>query len=184
MLDGGGNVRLKLAGLHKNSVVDGPGLRTVVFTQGCPHACPGCHNPQTHDPDGGYWVDVNALAAEILQEKRLRGVTFSGGEPFLQARALAALAAQLKTQKIHLVVYSGYTFEELKARAQTDTATAALLSACDLLIDGPFKQEEKDLGLLYRGSRNQRIIDVPASLAAGQVVLSELHQREAGQDYG
>ena len=108
-------------------------------------------------------------------------MTFSGGEPFLQAEALAVLAEKLKAQKLHLVVYSGYTFEELKAKAKTDAATAALLAACDLLIDGPFKKEEKDLGLLYRGSGNQRIIDLPASLAAGEVVLADLHRREARQ---
>ncbi|NLN06480.1 MAG: anaerobic ribonucleoside-triphosphate reductase activating protein [Firmicutes bacterium] len=170
-------MQLRIAGLHRQSVVDGPGVRTVVFTQGCHHSCPGCHNPQTHDPQGGRLVDINELAAEILSDKHVRGVTFSGGEPFLQPRALAALAGLLKSHQIHLVVYSGYTFEELLEKGRQDQATAALLAACDLLVDGPYLQEQRDISLLYRGSRNQRIIDLPASLKAGEAVLSELHFR-------
>ncbi|HHX73490.1 MAG TPA: anaerobic ribonucleoside-triphosphate reductase activating protein, partial [Firmicutes bacterium] len=166
-------MQLRIAGLHRQSVVDGPGVRTVVFTQGCHHNCPGCHNPQTHDPQGGRLADINELAAEILSDKHVRGVTFSGGESFLQPRALAALARLLKSRQIHLVVYSGYTFEELLKKGRQDQATAALLAACDLLIDGPYLQEQRDLSLLYRGSRNQRIIDLPASLKAGEALLSE-----------
>lgn len=176
-------MQLKIAGLHKYSVVDGPGLRTVVFTQGCPHDCPACHNSQTQDPDGGSWVDIHELAQQILSEKGVRGVTFSGGEPFLQAQALSALAVPLKAQQLHLVVYSGYTFEVLMERARQDAAVAALLAAADLLIDGPFVLAQRDTSLLYRGSRNQRIIDIAASLPLGSAVLSELHYRGLRQQY-
>lgn len=176
-------MQLKLAGLVKNSVVDGPGLRTVVFTQGCPHSCPGCHNPQTQSKDGGEWVDVRELAAEICREKGLRGVTFSGGEPFAQPRAMAALAALLRKNGLQIIIYSGYTYEELKERAKSDLAVAALLAAGDVLIDGPFVLAERDLSLLYRGSRNQRILDLPATIKSGVVVLSPLHNRGQEQAY-
>ncbi|EEG77608.1 anaerobic ribonucleoside-triphosphate reductase activating protein [Dethiobacter alkaliphilus] len=180
---GGDGVKLKLAGVQNNSVVDGPGLRTVIFTQGCPHHCPGCHNPQTLDPAGGRWEDVSDLMADICADTGVRGVTFSGGEPFAQARALAQLAAGLKTRKMHIMVYSGYTFEELQRKAISDSAVAALLSLTDLLIDGPFILAQRDLSLLYRGSHNQRIIDVQATLEEGRVILSPLHFRGQEQAY-
>ncbi|MGI6659832.1 MAG: anaerobic ribonucleoside-triphosphate reductase activating protein [Dethiobacteraceae bacterium] len=172
-------MKLNLAGLHKYSVVDGPGIRSVVFTQGCPHHCPGCHNPHTHDPAAGEWVEISEVARQLLTDKNVRGITFSGGEPFLQARALAALAALLKAQLpgLHLTVYSGYTYEQLQQQARQDAGTAMLLAASDLLIDGPYLEGQRDLSLLYRGSQNQRIIDVPASIKSGKIVLSELHYR-------
>ncbi|MDW7651275.1 MAG: 4Fe-4S cluster-binding domain-containing protein [Bacillota bacterium] len=176
-------MKLRLAGLQKNSVVDGPGLRTVVFSQGCPHNCPGCHNPQTLDPNGGQWADVSELAATICVEKGMRGVTFSGGEPFLQARALAALAVPLRESGLHIMIYSGYTYEELRGMAISDSAVAALLAAGDLLVDGRFVLAQRDLSLLYRGSHNQRIIDLPATIRTGAVVLSPLHHRGLGQQY-
>ncbi|MCR3921802.1 MAG: radical SAM protein [Firmicutes bacterium] len=176
-------MQLTLAGLHKNSVVDGPGLRTVVFTQGCPHACPGCHNLQTHDPKEGTVVEVRDVARQILADTNVKGVTFSGGEPFLQARALTALATSLLVRPLSIVIYSGYTYEYLTKHARTDSAIAALLTTADILIDGPFVEAQRDLALLYRGSRNQRIIDVPTSLQAGEIVLSELHYRGMGQAY-
>lgn len=176
-------MKIKLAGIQQNSVVDGPGLRTVVFVQGCPHSCPGCHNPQTQDPKGGTWRDVTELAAEICAYRGVRGVTFSGGEPFAQPRPLAKLAAMLKQHGLNLAIYTGYTYEELKGRAVADTATAALLANADLLIDGPFLRHERDLSLAYRGSRNQRIIDLPATLQTGTVTLSPLHFSGQEQAY-
>ncbi|HZK25268.1 MAG TPA: anaerobic ribonucleoside-triphosphate reductase activating protein [Oscillospiraceae bacterium] len=172
-------MKLNLAGLHQYSVVDGPGIRTVVFTQGCPHNCSGCHNPHTHNPAEGQCVEISEVAAQILAETNLHGVTFSGGEPFLQARALASLAALLKARSplLHLTVYSGYTYEQLSQQAKKDVGTAMLLAASDLLIDGPYLEKQRDLFLLYRGSGNQRIIDVRASIQAGMLVLSELHYR-------
>ena len=176
-------MKLKLAGVQQNSVVDGPGLRTAIFTQGCPHRCPGCHNPQTQDPTGGQWADVAELAADICADSSVRGVTFSGGEPFAQARALAQLAAHLKMKNLHIAIYTGYTYEELRSKALIDSAVAALLAATDLLIDGPFVLAERDLAAAYRGSRNQRIIDVQATLQEGTVILSPLHFRGLEQAY-
>lgn len=176
-------MQLKVAGMLDCSVVDGPGLRAVIFTQGCPHACPGCHNPQTHDPNGGQWLDVSELAAKLCKHKGLRGVTFSGGEPFLQARELAALAASLKARGLNIIIYTGYTYEELAQRATEDSAVAALLAVGDVLIDGAYVQEERDLALAYRGSRNQRIIDLPATISSGTVVLSPIHYLGLEQAY-
>jgi anaerobic ribonucleoside-triphosphate reductase activating protein len=176
-------MKVKLAGIQHNSVVDGPGLRTVIFAQGCPHCCPGCHNPQTQNPESGTWVDVVELAAEISANRGVRGVTFSGGEPFMQPWPLVQLAAILKQSGYNLAIYTGYTYEELKDRAAVDPATAALLTATDLLIDGRFLREERDLSLIYRGSRNQRVIDIPATLKTGSVVLSPLHSRGQEQAY-
>ena len=176
-------MQLNVAGMLDCSVVDGPGVRAVVFTQGCPHACPGCHNPQTHDPNGGQWLDVSELAAKLCKHKGLRGVTFSGGEPFLQARELAALAVSLKAKGLNIMIYSGYTYEELAQAATGDSAVAALLAVADVLIDGKYVQEERDLALAYRGSRNQRVIDLPATISSGTVVLSPIHYLGLEQAY-
>ena len=176
-------MRLNMAGIQHNSVVDGPGLRTTIFTQGCPHSCLGCHNPQTQDPSGGNWADVPQLAKDICADSSVRGVTFSGGEPFAQSGALAQLAAMLKRKNKHIIIYTGYTFEDLKQKAITDAAVASLLATADLLIDGPFILAERDLAVAYRGSRNQRIIDLQATLLEGAVILSPLHFRGLEQAY-
>jgi anaerobic ribonucleoside-triphosphate reductase activating protein len=159
---------VRLAGVIRESIVDGPGLRFVVFAQGCPHGCPGCHNPQTHDFAGGYECPVERIAAAIAENPLITGVTFSGGEPFCQAQELAVLAQLVKEQHKHLILYSGYTFEQLLHNS--DPAVRRLMEYGDLLIDGPFLEREKTLELRFRGSRNQRVIDLPASLAQGQAV--------------
>lgn len=141
------------------SIVDGPGIRTVIFTQGCPHHCPGCHNPQTHDFAGGSLVDPQAIVAEILANPLLTGVTFSGGEPFCQSAPLAQIARAVHAAGLDVVAYSGYTLEQLVALAETNPAIVDLLSQVDLLIDGPFMLAERDLTLQFRGSRNQRLLD-------------------------
>lgn len=170
-------MEIRLAGITAESIVDGPGLRLVVFTQGCPHKCEGCHNPDTHDSNGGYTTDSEALFHYIEQiaahNKLLKGVTFSGGEPFLQPKPLAYLAKKLKSLGLTIVTYSGFTFEQLAAMAISNKSVGQLLKQNDILIDGLYKASERDLGLAFRGSRNQRLIDIKASLAAGQVVLWE-----------
>ena len=165
---------LRLAGLVKESVVDGPGLRAVVFVQGCPHRCPGCHNPETWDPAGGFAVTVDDLWREIKDLRLLRGITYSGGEPFAQAGPLAVLAERIKEQGWDLFVYTGYTWEELQNRRWEDPGTDRLLRLADVLIDGPFILKERDLSLPFRGSRNQRLIDLRATEASGRVVLWEV----------
>ena len=155
---------LDLAGIVGDSIVDGPGIRTTVFSQGCPHHCPGCHNPETWAFGCGTPMDEEAILDIVRSNPLCRGVTFSGGEPFAQAEAFARLAKLLKQAGYEVASYSGFTFEALLAG--TD-AQKDLLSSIDVLIDGPFLLAEKTLEAPFRGSRNQRILDVPKSLSAG-----------------
>ncbi len=150
-----------------DSIVDGPGLRLTVFCQGCPHACPGCHNPATHDPQGGRLIEIEELAEAARRNPLLAGVTLSGGEPFAQAAACAALARAIRDMGKTVWTYSGYTYEELLRRQDA----AALLEASDVLVDGPFILARRSLELKFRGSDNQRIIDLAKSRAAGRAVL-------------
>lgn len=151
--------RLRLAGVVEDSIVDGPGLRLTIFTQGCPHGCPGCHNPETHPFNGGSFVPLEELVARYRENPLLSGVTFSGGEPFLQAAPLARLAARIHALGGTVITYTGYIFEDLAARARGDAATAALLDATDLLVDGPYVEALRSLDIAWRGSSNQRLLD-------------------------
>ena len=162
-------MKLRIAGTVGDSIVDGPGLRLTVFVQGCPHHCPGCHNPHTHDFAGGHDATVEELFAAYCENPLLRGVTLSGGEPFCQPAPLAQLAHLVHTHGGDVFCYTGYTYEELCEKH--DPAVDALLGEVDVLIDGPFLLEERDLTLRFRGSANQRLIDVKKSRAAGRVVL-------------
>ena len=164
---------LRLSGIVRESIVDGNGLRFVVFCQGCPHRCPGCHNPQTYDFSGGREVPLDRILTEIRKNPLLRGVTFSGGEPFCQAAAFAELGRQIKALPglLDVTVYSGYTYEQLAVKALSDPETAALLEVSDFLIDGPYLEDQRDLSLLFRGSRNQRYIDLKRTLRRGTPVL-------------
>ena len=158
---------LDLSGIVSDSIVDGPGIRTTIFSQGCPHHCPGCHNPETWDFGCGTEVPVEAIVSIVKSNPLCRGVTFSGGEPFAQAAGFAKLAALLKESRYEVASYSGYTFEELLEGSEDQKK---LLASIDILIDGPFLQEQKSLEIAFRGSRNQRILDVKKSLAAGCAV--------------
>ena len=151
-------MRLRIAGVVAESVVDGPGVRMTVFMQGCPHRCPGCHNPHTHDPAGGEWADTKELLTRFKARPLLSGLTLSGGEPLLQAKAAAALARGVKALGKNVLLYSGYTLEELQELSRRDKDAARLLAYTDILIDGPYIEAERDIGLAFRGSRNQRII--------------------------
>ncbi|MDR1492591.1 MAG: anaerobic ribonucleoside-triphosphate reductase activating protein [Planctomycetaceae bacterium] len=148
--------KIRIAGVVPESITDGPGVRFTIFTQGCPRRCPGCHNPQTHDPNGGYEIDADEILARIKNNPLLDGVTFSGGEPFLQASPLADLAQRLRELDLTVVTYTGYRYEELLAANRPDWL--ALLNETDILIDGPFMQEQTPATLLFRGSSNQRVI--------------------------
>lgn len=159
----GASLSLRVFGLVGDSIVDGPGLRFSVFCQGCPHACPGCHNPGSWPFGGGSILQVGQVLDAIHKNPLCRAVTLSGGEPFSQAEALCALAAQLKAEGYEVAAYSGYTFEELLAGTPEQRQ---LLTHLDTLIDGRFEQDKLNLGLRFRGSSNQRILNVPHSLAA------------------
>lgn len=152
------NDHVLLASIIHESIVDGPGMRMVLFTQGCPHRCPGCHNPQTHSPVGGSKVFVNDLLTAFDAEEGRRGVTLSGGEPFDQAASLALAAKAIHERKADVIVYTGYRLETLRKFAQTDDGIRALLYETDLLIDGPFIQARRSLEAAFVGSSNQRLI--------------------------
>lgn len=160
---------IKVCGIEKESIVDGPGFRYVLFVQGCPHRCPGCHNPESHDPEGGTEMTVSEIFGQIMENPHLRGVTFSGGEPFEQAPALAELGAMIRDAGLSLMSYSGYTLEELQRR--NDPATDRLLGMLDILVDGRYVEALRNLTLIYRGSENQRVIDMNKTRAEGSVVL-------------
>ena len=158
---------LELSGIVGDSIVDGPGIRTTVFGQGCPHHCPGCHNPETWAFGCGTPMAEETVLQIVRENPLCRGVTFSGGEPFAQPEGFAKLARLLKAEGYEVASYSGYTFEALLAGTPRQRA---LLETIDVLIDGPFLLEQKSLEVPFRGSKNQRILDVPASLAAGEAV--------------
>lgn len=163
--------KLNLSGTVNDSIVDGPGIRYVIFVQGCPHHCLGCHNPQTHDFNGGKIVDMEKILSEIRDNPLLGGVTFSGGEPFCQPEALADLGREIKAMNKHLMVYSGYTYEQLLELGKKRPAILELLALADVLVDGPFVEAEKDLSLSFRGSANQRLIDLKKTEEYGTVTL-------------
>lgn len=149
---------LRLFGIAEESVVDGPGFRYAVFVQGCPHNCPGCHNPESHDFDGGTLRDIDSIFQEICQDPLLRGVTFSGGEPFCQPGPLAELAKMVHSRSLDVMVYTGWTLEQLQAMENPEVH--ALLEQADYLVDGPFILAQRDIDLNFRGSSNQRVLDM------------------------
>jgi anaerobic ribonucleoside-triphosphate reductase activating protein len=158
-----------LAGFIEDSIVDGPGLRTVLFMQGCDKDCPGCHNPDARPMEGGSPYTPEALYEKITSNPLCAGVTFSGGEPLLQAEALLLLARLIKGGGLPLAIYSGDTIEEIIERGSG--AQFELLAVADVLVDGPFVETEKSLSLPFRGSRNQRILDSARSIREGRAVL-------------
>ena len=166
-------MKIRLAGTVNDSIVDGEGIRFVIFVQGCVHNCPGCQNPQTHDFTQGYETDTDELLEKIKANPLLDGVTFSGGEPFCQPAPLCEIAKGVKKLGLNVVCYSGYTFEELIELSKDDRDIKNLLYLTDILIDGRFVLEKRNLLLKFRGSDNQRIIDVKRSLEAGTAVISD-----------
>ncbi|MBQ3170997.1 MAG: anaerobic ribonucleoside-triphosphate reductase activating protein [Mailhella sp.] len=167
------DVSLRVAGVIEESIVDGPGIRFVLFLQGCRLRCPGCQNPQTWDFDGGTLVPSDEVLARIKENPLVHGVTFSGGEPFEQAEALLPLAKELKAQGYHLMAFSGFTLEQLVQKPEC----RALLEQLDLLVDGPFIEAQKSLDLRFRGSRNQRILNMPSTRENGwNAVLDKLNE--------
>lgn len=164
---------LRVAGIVEDSVVDGPGLRLTVFTQGCPHRCPGCHNPGTHPAEGGVLLPETEILRRLGENPLLDGLTLSGGEPLLQMEALAVLLQGVKAmeragRKLDVVLYTGYVLEEVLAME----GARALLEQVDVLVDGPFVAARRTFALPYRGSANQRAIDVKRTLASGRVVAA------------
>ena len=162
------DIRLS-AQVQSDSVVDGPGLRTVIWTQGCIHNCEQCHNPETHDFNGGQLVPVGFVTYEVL--KRKQNITFSGGDPFLQPKQCASIASCAKHNGLNVWAYSGFTYEQLVSFNNPDIDN--FLDNIDVLVDGKFDIKQKSLDCQYRGSTNQRLIDVKKTKELGKVVLWE-----------
>ena len=166
-------MEIRIFGTVEDSIVDGPGIRLTIFTQGCPHHCPGCHNPQTHDPNGGSWGDTEDIITAMAENPLLDGITLSGGDPFMQPKECTELAKGAHQHGLNVWTYTGYTWEALFT--ENDPDKIALLKESDVLIDGPFLLAERSLELKFKGSRNQRIIDVKKSLEASKIILWEDH---------
>ena len=162
-------MQIRLAGIEPESIVDGPGYRFAVFVQGCPHACPGCHNPKTHDVEGGYMADTDEIISKLGKNPMIRGVTLSGGEPMLQPKPLAEIARAAKQKGLSVWCYTGFTLEFLQQEGRADRM--ALLDLVDVLVDGPYVAHERSLDLLYCGSWNQRLIDMNKTRAEGELTL-------------
>ena len=157
-------MNMRIAGIVNDSIVDGPGLRLAIFAQGCPHHCPGCHNPESHDFAGGSDMDTEEIIARMDANPLLDGITLTGGEPFEQPDACRILADAAHARGLNVWAYSGYTFEQLCAVPEK----RRLLEACDVLVDGPFLLAERSLDLRFRGSKNQRVLKVAELLAGGE----------------
>ena len=162
--------KIRLAGIVNDSIVDGPGLRLAVFTQGCRHNCLGCHNPETHSFDGGYEEDIDKIVKMALSNPLLSGVTLTGGDPFYQPEACLELAYKLQGHGLSLIVYTVFTFEQLNELRKNDEIVDRFIHEIDFLIDGPFIKSQRDISLRFRGSTNQRIIDVQKSLFQHEII--------------
>lgn len=169
---------LRIAGIVAESFVDGPGIRFSIFTQGCKHHCLECHNPQTHDFNGGHLISLAEILSMIEENPLLDGVTFSGGDPMEQAATLVPLAREIKERGLNLVVFTGYTYEYIVAHQEQRPDCMELLTFADILVDGPFVLAQRSLSLKFRGSKNQRLIDVQSSLTQGRAVFHQIQLDE------
>ncbi|MDE6276570.1 MAG: anaerobic ribonucleoside-triphosphate reductase activating protein [Muribaculaceae bacterium] len=163
---------LRVVDVVEGTSVDGPGLRTSIYLAGCAHRCPGCHNPSTWDFKAGRDNSVDELL-EII-DRNGYNVTLSGGDPIYQAETLLPLVRAVRSRGLSVWCYTGFSFEELLAQDAPNGARE-LLREMDVLVDGPFVESLRDTSLMFRGSSNQRIIDLPASLSEGLAVLHTLH---------
>lgn len=163
-------MKIRLASdLQRDSIVDGAGIRTVIWTQGCAHKCPGCHNPGTHDFNGGFEVDIEEIEDEISSLEGQQGITFSGGDPVYQIDAVIELSKYIKKCNLDIWVYTGFTYEQIIDMPRGKE----LLKNIDCLVDGPFILAKRTLDAPFRGSTNQRIIDTKKSLEENRLVLKE-----------
>ncbi|HEY8421213.1 MAG TPA: anaerobic ribonucleoside-triphosphate reductase activating protein [Thermoclostridium sp.] len=162
---------IRIAGIIKESIVDGPGIRMVVFAQGCKHKCPGCHNPETHSFDGGELVTVDSIIGLAKRNPLLDGITFSGGDPFEQAEAFTVLAREAKKLNLNIMTYTGYTYEYILENSSKHMGWDTLLDETDILVDGRFELDKRNLLLKFRGSGNQRLIDVKRTRAENRMVV-------------
>lgn len=165
-----GFARFATKEIQQDSIVDGEGIRSVIWFQGCSHNCPGCHNPETHDFNAGVIVSLEEMKAQIDELEFQAGVTFSGGDPMMQVEALTELASYVHEKGMNVWVYTGFTFEELMTLAEKNDNYRKALEEIDVLVDGKFVLELRSFDAQFRGSSNQRILDVKKSLEKGQAV--------------
>lgn len=167
-------MRIRLAGpIESDSIVDGEGIRTVIWTQGCMHNCYGCHNPETHSFDGGVETDTEEVKKILDQLTGQDGITLSGGDPMCQVEACLEIAQYAKRKGLNVWCYTGYTFEQLLVMSKTKSSILELLKQIDMLVDGKFILSKKSLEVPFRGSTNQRIIDVQKSLEQNKAVVNK-----------
>jgi len=170
-------MKIRLAAyLQPDSIVDGEGIRTVIWTQGCPHNCLGCHNPETHDINGGALVEIEEVYQIIDSLEGQDGITFSGGDPFMQAKECSEIAKYSRKKGYNIWAYSGYTFEQLIILSEKKPEILEFLKEIDVLIDGKFELRNKSYKCLFRGSSNQRIINVKESLKNKKVVILDKYE--------
>ena len=179
-------IRLATPVLQTDSIVDGEGIRAVLWTQGCDHKCLGCHNPQTHSFDSGFILDVKEVEKQIDDLEGQDGITFSGGDPLYQTEACLEIAKYAKEKKMNVWCYTGFTFETLLMMKNKNPKIEEFLKTIDVLIDGPFILEKKSYDCIFRGSTNQRIIDSKKSIKEGRVVLMDKYytnlQKKSNKD--
>ena len=169
------NTFIKICGIEPESIVDGPGFRYVLFVQGCSHKCKGCHNPESWDPNAGINMSIQEILDDISRYPNIKNITISGGEPFEQVSAVNELVKILKTKNKHIMIYTGYTFEELFATYNPEVYD--IIRNTDILVDGKFELEKRDLTLTFKGSSNQRIIDVKKSMEKGKTILHDIDKQ-------
>lgn len=167
------NKNIRLSGIAYESLVNGPGMRRVFFAQGCKHNCKGCFNPETHDFSGGEEKNMDDLIKDVLKNKMIKGVTFSGGDPLEQADKFAYMAKKFKDSGLNIWCYTGYTFERLLEKIKKEESIRELIENIDVLVDGKFEIDNKEDGLRFRGSSNQRIIDIKKTLKSESIVVLE-----------
>ena len=165
---------IRLSGITKESVVDGLGFRYVLYAQGCPHHCKGCHNPSTHSFEGGELMDVESIVHDIKKHPMLDGITCSGGECFEEAEQFALIAKEVKAMGLNVWAYTGYTFEEIMQYKNEHRGWNEFIKYIDVVVDGKYQEEDKDLALCFRGSSNQRIIDMQKTLHTGKLSLLQI----------
>ena len=163
---------MKISGIVEESIVDGPGIRFTIFFQGCIHNCFKCHNPDTHDINKGMEISVEEIIQKIKNMPYVDGVTLSGGDPLMQIDECLKLCKKLKELNLNIIVYTGYTYEKLIR--MTNYKYQELFNYIDYLIDGHFVYSLLDLTLKYKGSSNQRIIDIKETLKNKEIVIANL----------
>ena len=165
--------KIRLAGIAYESLVNGPGMRRVYFSQGCRHNCEGCFNPDTHDFNGGFLADTEDLKVEISKLKLVDGITLSGGDPMFQVEASLDIAKFCHSIDLNVWCYTGYTFEDVLEKMKKDNNIKDLIENIDVLVDGRFEKDKKVDGLKFKGSSNQRLIDVKKSLKSNCIIVLE-----------